>query len=162
MMENLKTTRLNDGQEIPYVTEAREWESLTTLGYCWPNNDPSTKDGYGALYNWYTVDTGKLAPEGWHVPSYEEWETLAEYLGGDSVAGSKLKEMNFSICWAGDRIYTGDYDFLGEMEKYWISTSGGWHPSDAWYRTITRLDPVLGTSSHPKMDGHSVRCVKDN
>ncbi|MFH1179552.1 MAG: FISUMP domain-containing protein, partial [Candidatus Bathyarchaeota archaeon] len=99
MMANLKTTRLNDGQEIPYVTDAREWATLSTPGYCWPNNDPSNKEDYVAMYNWYTVDTGRLAPVGWHVPSMEEWKTLSEYLGGDSVAGGKLKEMNFSVCW---------------------------------------------------------------
>ncbi|MBE0633924.1 fibrobacter succinogenes major paralogous domain-containing protein [Candidatus Bathyarchaeota archaeon] len=162
MMENLKTTRLNDGQEIPYVTVDREWETRTSPGYCWPNNDPSNKDDYGAMYNWHTVDTGKLAPEGWHVPTYEEWETLAEYLEGDSVAGGALKEMNFSIRWAGDRIYTGEFVYFNEFEKYWCSTGGGWHPTDAQYWTITRQETVFSASSHPRMDGHSVRCIKDN
>ena len=69
------------------------WENLTTPGYCWYNNDSvSYRNTYGALYNWYAVNTGKLAPTGWHVPSDAEWEVLGNYLGGDSVAGGKLKE----------------------------------------------------------------------
>jgi hypothetical protein len=72
MAENLKTTRFNDGAPIPYVTDDIEWEKLTTPGYCWYDNDPSSfKDIYGALYNWYAVNTYKLCPIGWHVPTNE-------------------------------------------------------------------------------------------
>jgi uncharacterized protein (TIGR02145 family) len=81
MAENLKTTQYNDGTAIPLVTDNTAWGNLTTSGYCWYNNDTATyKNTYGALYNWYTVNTGKLAPKGWHVPTDVEWTTLQNYL----------------------------------------------------------------------------------
>ena len=93
MYENLKTTKLNDGTAIPLVTTSAAWGNLTTPGYCWYNNDEaSNKNVYGALYNWYTINTGKLCPAGWHVPTVAEWTTLTTFLGGESVAGGKLKE----------------------------------------------------------------------
>ena len=93
MAENLKTIKYNDGTAIPLVTDATEWSNLTTHGYCWYNNDEATYgDTYGALYNWYTVETGNLCPTGWHVPTDAEWTELIDYLGGESVAGGKLKE----------------------------------------------------------------------
>ena len=162
MAENLKTTRLNDGQLIQYEPNNLDWANLRTPGYCWPNNDSSNKDDYGALYNWYAVNSGKLAPIGWHVPTEDEWKILADFLGGEGVAGGKLKEMGLSVCWAGDRTYKGDFVLFNELEKYWTATEGGWHPTDVWYRTITKLESELGRSSHPKMDGHSVRCVKND
>ena len=79
MAENLKTTRYNDGTSIPYVTQS--WYYLSTPAYCWYNNDANTyKNTYGALYNWYTVNTSKLAPIGWHVPTDDEWTILEYYL----------------------------------------------------------------------------------
>jgi uncharacterized protein (TIGR02145 family)/uncharacterized repeat protein (TIGR02543 family) len=75
-VENLKTTKYNDGTPI------RESITGDTLaGYCWYNNDSVTyKDAYGAFYNWYTVNTGKLAPAGWHVPTDAEWDILQNCL----------------------------------------------------------------------------------
>ena len=162
MAENLRTTRLNDGQSILYEPDSSDWAGLRAPGYCWPNNDPSNKDDYGGLYNWYAVDTGKLAPIGWHVPTDDEWRILADYLGGESVAGGTLKEIGFSVCWAGERTHEGNFIFFDDIEKYWTVTEGGWHPTDVWYHVITELESELGRSSHPKGCGHSVRCVKDD
>src|SRR5664279_2133742 len=66
MVENLKTTKYNDGTSIPNITDGAAWESLTTPGYCFYNNEAANKTTYGALYNWYTVNSSKLAPTGWH------------------------------------------------------------------------------------------------
>ena len=97
MVENLKTTKYNDGTSIPLVTDATDWHNLLTPGYCWNNNDEATyKATYGALYNWYTVNTGNLCPTGWHVPGDAEWTTLTTYLGGEDVAGGKLKEVGIT------------------------------------------------------------------
>jgi uncharacterized protein (TIGR02145 family) len=90
--QNLKTTKYNDGTSIPLVTGNSAWSTLTTPAYCWYNNDISYKNPYGALYNWYAVNTGKLCPEGWHVPTEVECTILTNYLGGDFIAGGKLKE----------------------------------------------------------------------
>jgi uncharacterized protein (TIGR02145 family) len=93
MAENLKTTKFSDGTSIPNVTDLSVWDALTSPGYCWCLNNASTyKAVYGALYNWYTVNTGKICPAGWHVPSYDEWNILSTFLGGLDVAGGKLKE----------------------------------------------------------------------
>jgi uncharacterized protein (TIGR02145 family) len=87
--ENLKTTRLNDNTMMLNDTD---WSTFTTQTYCWYNNDIANKNPYGALYNWYAVATGKLCPSGWHVPDNGEWADLEEFLGGNVVAGGKLKE----------------------------------------------------------------------
>lgn len=81
MVENLRTTRYNDGTEIPNVSDNKEWAQLNAPAYCWYKNDETNKSEYGALYKWYTVvDTCEVCPEGWHVPSDEEWTELEVYL----------------------------------------------------------------------------------
>ena len=81
-VENLRTTKYNDGTAIPHVTNGTQWAALTTPGYCFYNNTTNSDSikEFGALYNWYAVDTKKLAPAGWHVPSDEEWSSLEKYL----------------------------------------------------------------------------------
>ena len=91
MQQNLKTTSYNDGTAIPLVTDLNIWYILGTPGYCWYNDSIQYKNLYGALYNWYTVNTGKLCPTGWHIPTYIEWDTLMNYLGGLNIAGGALK-----------------------------------------------------------------------
>ena len=80
MAENLRTTKYNNGSAIPYITDFDTWQRSNTPAYCWPENDVSNKDIYGALYNWFTVNTGKLAPTGWHIATIDEWRTLKTYL----------------------------------------------------------------------------------
>jgi uncharacterized protein (TIGR02145 family) len=94
MAENLRVTKYNDGTPIQYITDDTEWLDNALGAYCAYNNttDTDTIYKYGYLYNSYAVNTGKLAPEGWHIPTDEEWEELTTYLGGIEVAGRKLKE----------------------------------------------------------------------
>jgi uncharacterized protein (TIGR02145 family) len=80
MVENLKTTIFNDGTSIPLVSDGTAWTRLTTPGCCFYNNEIANKSTYGTLYNWYAVNTGKLAPTGWHIPTDTEWTTLENYL----------------------------------------------------------------------------------
>lgn len=80
MKENLKVTKFNDGTVIPFVSDSAAWTVLTSPGYCWQSNDVANKNIYGGLYNWYAVNTGKLAPTGWHIASDSEWTTLENYL----------------------------------------------------------------------------------
>jgi uncharacterized protein (TIGR02145 family) len=82
-VENLRTTKYNDGSDIPLVTDGIAWGNLSTPGYCWYNNDATNKVKYGALYNWYTVNPAnpkKIATAGWHVPTDAEWTILEKYL----------------------------------------------------------------------------------
>jgi uncharacterized protein (TIGR02145 family) len=93
MKENLKTTNFNNGTAIPNVTDALEWKLLSTASYAWYDNNMYWKDIYGALYNWYAVgDTNGLCPQGWHIPSDDEWMQLVDYIGGLGIpSGDELK-----------------------------------------------------------------------
>jgi len=177
MAENLRTTKYNDGTSITYVTSASEWEGLTTEAYCNYNNTISkdTIVTYGRLYNWYAVNTGKLAPEGWHIPTYAEWSTLPDYLGAESVAGGKLKETGtthwispntgatnetgFTALPGGYRSFNGTFYYVGDYGYWWSSTEGGTYGAD--YRGMDYNDCYLYRGNGYKELGFSVRCVRD-
>lgn len=78
--ENLKTTTYNDDTPISNVSDNAEWTGNTSGAYCWYDNNVTYKDTYGALYNWHAVNTDKLCPKGWHVPTDQEWTAMEEYL----------------------------------------------------------------------------------
>lgn len=107
-VENLKTTKYKDGTPIPNITDSEEWASLTTGAYCIYDNLESNADTYGRLYNWYAVNTGKLAPEGWRVPTDDDWIILKNYLitKGYNYNGKK------------------DINALNQIAKSLASTSG--------------------------------------
>jgi uncharacterized protein (TIGR02145 family) len=176
MQENLKTTKFNDGIAIPLVTSNTSWASLTTPGYSWYNNDASTyKSTYGALYNWYVISTGKLCPSGWHVPTDAEWTTLTTYLGGESVAGGKLKEASlihwitpnagatnetgFTALPGGNRDNSGPFSYLGSYGYWWSSTE--YTSSDALLRMMYYSISEVGRGGDSRGDGFSVRCIQD-
>ena len=94
MVENLKTTKYNDGVEIMNVTSDTLWVDLTTGAYCNYENLESNAEIYGRLYNWYAVNTGKLAPAGWHVPTDEDWVVLENYLIANSYSYDGEKDGN--------------------------------------------------------------------
>lgn len=181
MKENLKTTKYRNYTDIPLYTDVEDWFLLTTPGYCWYNNNSDNKDTNGALYNWYAVDVGRngdknICPLGWHVPSDTEWSILMAYLGGDSVAVGKLKEIGnvhwdspntdannesgFTALPCGARDYGSTFFGSGLYGYWWSSTAiadGG-----AWGRYVG-FDGSGGSSS-PRLNqcGFSVRCLKDN
>jgi len=177
MAENLKTTKYNDNTSIPLVTDNTAWAALTTSGYCWYNNDAATyKATYGALYNWHTVNTGKLCPTGWHVPTDAEWTTLTTYLGGEGVAGGKLKETGtahwispntgatnetgFTALPGGFRDYNGPCYYIGSYGLWWSSTEYS-TTSSAWRRTMHYDNTSVLRDYFDKRLGFSVRCVRD-
>jgi uncharacterized protein (TIGR02145 family) len=86
MAENLKTTRLNDGTPLKTEATTYGWDQMHVPGYCWYDNKSTNKDTYGGLYNWFAVNTGKLAPPGWRVPSDTDVTILTDFLWGASVA----------------------------------------------------------------------------
>ena len=175
MVENLKTTRYNDGISIPLITENSSWAMLSTPGYCWQNNDLANKKLYGALYNWYAVDKGNLSPLGWHVPTDNEWSTLISYLGGDAIAGGKLKESGldhwispntgatnetgFTALPGNSRGSNGSYNQIGPYGYWWSSTSE--NQSNALLRGMYYPKSTIDRSTLSKEFGFSVRCVKD-
>lgn len=175
MVENLRTTRFNDGVQIPNVTNDSQWMNLSTPGYCWYDNNISNKEIYGGLYNWYAVNTGKLAPTGWHVPTLDEWETLINYLGGENIAGDKLKETGtthwlspntgstnesgFTALGAGVRDIT--FIMLLEANYIWSSTPDGNDTQQALQLHLHQGYSWANLYSMQKYSGFTVRCIKD-
>lgn len=178
MTENLKTTRYNDNTEIPNVTDNIAWTTLSTPAYCWYKNNGSNIDNkYGRLYNWFSVNTGKLCPTGWHVPSEEEWTTLVDYLGGESYAGGRLKEQGlnhwnspnegasniygFSALPGGCRsgLTTGSFRALRYIGWWWINTEYDYK----WARSCAIAFDAgeIAKGRALKTNGYSVRCIKD-
>ena len=181
MGENLKTTTYNDGGIIPYVSDGNAWSTNGSPGYCWYNNDEEGfKDLYGGLYNWYTVNTGKICPAGWHVPNADEFTVLIGYLGGDQVAGGKLKEAGIAH-WADPNIgatntsgFTalpggGRYNLYSEggafsdisLNAYFWSATIGTDANNAISFNLESDLELINKSEYSKGDGGSVRCVMD-
>jgi len=173
MAENLKTTKYRNGDAIANVKEINSWNNLTSGAYCNYNNDENIASTYGRLYNWYAVsDNRSIAPEGWHVPSDEEWSTLINYLGGPTVAGTKLKSTNgwssggngtdnysFTALPGGARNYMGAFEYVEYCGLWWTSTVS--NSSEVKSRYIEYTLPNVNSSMDSKSYGLSVRCVKD-
>ncbi len=173
MAENLRTETYNQGTAIPFVTDRTKWAALATSGYCWYN---SSSDFYGALYNWHAVDTGLLCPVGWHVPTDTEWTILTDYLGGETLAGIKLKEpetlhwsslnsnttneSGFTALPGGYRNYQGIFANIRQMGYWWSSTKDG--SSYAVYRALAGNYSNVDKNISFIKSGFSVRCLKDN
>lgn len=175
MAENLKTTRYNDNTLIPLVIDNTTWNHMITPGYCWYNNDASTfKSDYGALYNWYTIATGKLCPLGWHVPTDLQWSEMATYLGGETLAGDKLKEegeahwtilnsgatneSGFTALPGGGRI-DGSFVYIGTAGAWWSAT--GYDAENALCRELDNDIDELLIGHLSKSQGFSVRCIQN-
>lgn len=176
MSENLKTTSYNTGEAIPLVEDEAKWAGLTTPAFCWYKNDEDAfNPTYGALYNWYSVNTGKLCPSGWHVPGDEEWTELTTFLGGEEIAGGKLKEASqtywvepnfgatnesgFSAFPGGFRYKDGKFFDLGFSAYWWSSKE--YSAERAWFRFLYYNDGVTYRFNNVKKNGFSVRCIKD-
>lgn len=178
LTENLKTTRYNDGTLIPKVSDFWTWSNLDTPGYCWYNNDSLAYiQTYGALYNWHVVATGKLCPQGWHVPTDAEWTELTDYLCGNSLASGKLKESG-TIHWNNPNgestnisrftALPGGYRSDRDGAFFSIRDNGSWwsisenDSNNAWMRAMTNYGTTdVRVISADKKYGISVRCLKD-
>ncbi|HOY32469.1 MAG TPA: FISUMP domain-containing protein [Bacteroidales bacterium] len=176
MLENLKTTKYRNGVSIPNVSTNANWEVLGTGAYCNYNNDVLNADTYGRLYNWFAVnDSRKLAPEGWHISSYADWYTLISYLGGESVAGGKLKEagsahwcipnsgatneVGFTALPSGYRNLWGTFSNKTYQALWWCSSEGS--PDLAWAARMVFSAADVAFEADYKKYGCAVRCVKD-
>jgi uncharacterized protein (TIGR02145 family)/uncharacterized repeat protein (TIGR02543 family) len=177
MRENLKTSHYNDGGEIPLETDNSLWTSGTPK-YCWYNNDEAgNKATNGALYNWHAVNTRLLAPIGWHVPTDAEWSTLSAYLGGDAVAGGKLKEagtthwatpntgatddFGFTALGSGCRSENGSFIMQLNWGFFWSATGMDNDTFKARYCTLLYNTSNLTIEDYYKTCGFSVRLIKD-
>jgi uncharacterized protein (TIGR02145 family) len=179
LKQNLRTTRYNNGVTyIPQVQGHTQWESLNTGARCYYNNDSASYAAtYGALYNFFAVDTGMLCPTGWHVPSQAEWDTLINFLGGTAVAGGMLKDTGFTF-WntpntgatnqtgftalaSGYRNYSSTQTFyqLGYATNFWTSTEVWAEP--AYYFTLSFNSSQTLLNWYSKRMGNAVRCLKN-
>jgi len=177
MMENLKVTHYRNGDTIPHLTDNGDWTSTYSSAYCVFDNDSSNTNTYGNLYNWYAVDEScGLAPEGWHVPTDDEWQTLVDYLGGSSVAGGKMKETDtahwnspntgatnesgFTALPGGYRSgKSGNFGSIGYYAYFWSSTE---HDSNyAWGWLLYYYYSAVYRNGYDKKCGFSIRCLRD-
>lgn len=172
MVENLKTTKYNDGSSIPLAIY-NNFGGLITPGYEWYKDDAANKNIYGALYNW-SINLGLLAPTGWHIPSDAEWNILITYLGGYSVAGDKLREKG-TAHWdspnegatnaSGFTALPGgcrqgmNFDMIGGNGFWWSSTKFG---SDyVWYMQMAHGFSGVNRDKTWEESAMSVRCLRN-
>jgi len=188
MSENLKVTRYRNGDSIPNVTDPEAWETLTTDACCEYSNDTNNMEIYGRLYNFYAVnDSRGIAPEGWHVATDEEWQTLEKFLGMDEVEaglinergtdeGGKLKQAGteywkspnkgatniwrFNGLPGGSRSENGEFVNLGYYADFWTATELP-DINMAMRRNLAYHEAWIFRVGIPYNAGYSVRCIKD-
>lgn len=179
MVENLKVNTFRNGDIIPEAKSREEWKiagNEKQPAWCYYDNDPAYEDNYGKLYNWYAVnDPRRIAPEGWHVPSDDEWQLLIDYLGGKKVAGGSMKDSGntfwktpnkgatnksgFAALGGGLRYIEGKFNDLDDDAYFWSSTE---YDSDhAWYRILGYSFPNVYRYFYDKRYGFTIRCVRD-
>ena len=177
LQENLKVIHYNNGDEIPNVSSSTAWLGLSTGAYCNYENNAGFVITYGSLYNWFAVNDSRcICPTGWHVATDEEWTILTDLLGGEAVAGGKLKEagtlhwpspntgatneVGFTALGGGYRSNTATYIGFGGIGSWWCSTESS--TTDAWGRGV--FNDAINVDRggyYEKMMGFSVRCIKD-
>ncbi len=112
MGENLAATELTDGTAIPNITVGGQWSGMNSMAYCWFNNDYLNYGSiYGAMYNWYTAQTGKICPDGWHVPSDMEWDVLIDYVIDDGWSGNDATALKATTSWSNEGNGVDEYGF---------------------------------------------------
>lgn len=178
LSENLKTTHFQNGEVIPNVSGAYEWSALTSSACCYYKNEISNSLVYGNLYNFFAAeDSRNVCPSAWHVPSRDEWTTLFTYLGGETLADTKLRETGithwlfdtgasnstgFTILPAGNRESNGDFFNLRYSAYFWSSLAhsengvlSAWNTGMDWNAPLIRINP------YPRTYGASIRCIKN-
>ena len=174
--QNLNVSKYRNGDEIPQVQDATEWAALSTGAWCYYENLDENGTKYGKLYNWYALnDPRGLAPEGFLIPSDEDWVTLINYLGGESVAGGKMKEngtahwnepnqmatnsSGFKALPGGARGDNGIFALIGSDGIWWSSSE-----NDILEAKGCQINNDIGNTlsgSSNKKEGYSVRCLSE-
>ncbi|MCM1031609.1 MAG: fibrobacter succinogenes major paralogous domain-containing protein [Oscillibacter sp.] len=168
--ENLKTEHYNDGTPIPILEDPEEWRKDTSGAMCYPDNYLANKEKYGALYNFHAVQTNKLAPTGFHVPTDEEWKQIEIAAGmskeeadkggcwrGNGI-GNKLKEL-LEVKYSGYRAPSGGGFYgLGTHAIWWSSSVSG---AGSWVRQLRTSYTSVCRNVVIRSHGFSVRCVRE-
>lgn len=177
MTKNLDVSTFRNGDPIPQAQTDEEWKRAGEAkqpAWCYFNNDPENGAKYGKLYNWYAVnDSRGIAPKGWHVASDGEWIALTYWLGGETVAGGKMKSTagwnepnmdasnnsGFLALPGGNRGYNSSFFGIGEWGYWWSSSE---HSATlAWTHFLGYSKADVYKSNYGKDFGMAVRCVKD-
>jgi uncharacterized protein (TIGR02145 family) len=184
MTRNLDVDSFLNGDLIPHIESNEEWKKAGENGqpaWCYYANNPENGKKYGKLYNWFAInDPRRLAPEGWHVPSDEEWTILEEFLDKD-IAGHKLKTVEgweawetkdgkkqngngdnssgFNVLPGGDRSSDGSFSVISYFAIFWSASD--YDNFFAWYRGLYNLNGDVTRSYYSKSFGASVRCRRD-
>ena len=184
MSENLKVTKYNDGSSIIFIDSLQTdstWAAQTEGAFC------KTDNRYGMLYNWFSVvDSRKLAPAGWHIPTDEEWKTMEKSIGMSAEASNQTawrgtnecekilpkssigwpaasivfgtNESGFSALPGGCRLFNGEINNQSNCAFWWTSTADN---NEAWYRYIDRNNKKIFRQHTYQKYGLSIRCIKD-
>ena len=173
MAENIRTTRYQNGDEIPNITDDQEWQNTSFGAWVYYNNDSQFNDIYGKLYNWFAAsDSRNICPVGWDVPSDQDLNILANHLGQN--AGGKLKttgfeywnspnsgatnESGFSALPSGGRSINGSFSRMGERAYVWSSTESD--VENAFYRILEYNSGNFIRNDFRKKDGRPIRCLQ--
>ena len=177
MAENLRVTHYRNGDEISHVPDSAKWSRLVTEAYCTYNNttDIDTIATFGLLYNWYVVnDPRRVAPQGWRVPTITDWNILIAQLGGDQIAGYRMKEAGrfhwgsppsannssgFTALPGGWRFFNGKYDGEVYYGEWWAAEEG--NSVSAAKLSLFSWGYKVRKGFFYKSSGYSIRCVKE-
>jgi uncharacterized protein (TIGR02145 family) len=176
MAENLKTTRFSNGDSIPHKVENMSWQNSLSAAYSYYNEETELQSIYGNIYNWYvTIDERNVCPDSWHVPTDNEWTDYSDLLGGNGVAGGKMKiedtliwkapntgatnESLFSGLPAGCRYDGGNFANNEKYAFWWTSTQ--LDNQFGWYRSASYVSDNLVKNYATKETGYSIRCIKN-
>jgi uncharacterized protein (TIGR02145 family) len=179
--ENLRVTHYRNGDPIPEIKTDAKWKIQTAGARCTYDNLPANSLTFGNLYNFQAVsDSRGLCPEGWHIPSSGEWDTLSENLGGSILAGGKMKAVGileqstglwyspntgatnssgFSGIPGGYRINYGNFYSINNVAYFWSSTDTT--SNNGWNFVLDANNAELTRNFNLHQNGFSVRCVKD-
>jgi uncharacterized protein (TIGR02145 family) len=191
MSENLNISIFRNGDLIFEAKNPEDWKMAAEKqipAWTYYNNDPVNGEKFGKLYNWFAVnDLRGLAPEGWHIPTDEEWSVLSDFLGGNKNSANKLKqnegwnlpgykrgngsnESGFGAKPGGYCYYfdssPSTFEQIGAYGCWWSSTKKV-KPLSAYTISMRNftfwgwVDNSLIRSNHPLVNGYSVRCLKD-
>lgn len=178
MAQNLKTTKYRNGDLIGTTSPATlNIRNQVTPKYQWPSGGKESNiEAYGRLYTWYSVtDSRGICPVGWHIPTDAEWSVLINFLGGDMVAYSKLREAEeyhwikydagtnesgFTALPGGIRNSNGSFVDIGNSGCWWSATEN--NSFLAWYLSMTYDEFCVHRYIYLKRNGLSVRCIKSN
>ena len=178
MAQNLKTTKYQNGASIETTTPAQQDISgVSNPKYQWASGGSDNNvSAYGRLYTWYAVtDSRNVCPLSWHVASNSEWTTMVDFLGGEALAGGKLKEAGlthfaspntgatnesgFTSLPSGYRNIYGLFGGITDSGQYWTTTE--FNAVDTWCRSTWSGSTGVGHTYFAKSFGFSVRCIKD-